>query len=608
MGENYTYKSLNNASKEIRVLCFEPQESKNAILKARIKHISLLDEPVKKYLAISYTWGDASLRRTICIDGVSVSVPVNSETALSNLHDPTAIRDVHEGSDSERRRRALTSDGVCRVWLDAVCINQEDLDERAQQVGLMRDIYSKAAAVLVWLGEDSAGVARPAFESVSELVRIGFNSLVTGRSEDGHGRGEFVTRPEALPETVDRGHIAALFSLPWFERVWTIQEAVLNENTIVVLGKYFIDYGSIQLASMCLAQRHYNDPARGGSIPGVDLAVFRSKFKSANEDNPNYLVELLERMPFFSATEPRDRVYGGLGLVSDDKIHSIIDPSYTRPLAEVYARATVAGIVSSGLLRALTKATNVHRPDPEDDADKDMPSWAIKCHWKWSEELPVRIYSYKDVGDCSTDFSQLPDLMEKSAWRVLPMQGVFYGGIISVSPIITMEDFSTHKKMVEMIQSLYVNTSAALPETEGLDIIVRILWALCEVRYVKLLLGISDEEQFIEWFKDQLGSFAHLLITIWDTDYADFDTEVPHDMLKALEGMLLMGAKGRRFFITHNGILGRGTPETQPGDLVCELKGGEVPFILREEGEFYRLIGDCFADRLQDMFLMVSRI
>ncbi|KAI1769469.1 heterokaryon incompatibility protein-domain-containing protein [Hypoxylon sp. FL1150] len=603
MLENYAYKPLNKASKDIRVLCFEPQETSTTRLKGRIEHISLLKEPVKKYLAISYTWGDATICRTISVDGIDVSVPINSETALRNLHNTAAIRNINQGPDSERQglaSDAVMENGVCRVWLDAVCINQGDLEERAQQVSLMRDIYAKASVVLVWLGEDSAGIAYPAFKSVSELVRVGLNNLLRSRSDDGHGRGEFVTRPEALPETVDRGHIQSLFSLPWFERVWTIQEAILNPKTMVVFGRYFIDYGSIQLASICLAQRHYNDSDRGGSIPGVDLAVFRSKFKSANEDNPNYLVELLERMPFFSATEPRDHVYGALGLISDDTIHSIIDPSYTRPLAEVYARATVAGIVSSGLLRALTKAANVHKRDPDNENDKDMPSWAIKCHWKWSEELPVRIYSYRDVQDCNTDFSYLPGLVEKSGWRVLPMRGVFYGGIISASPVITKEDFGTHRRMVEMIQSLYLETSAALPELENLEIIMRILWALCEARYIKLLLGISDEEQFIEWFQDQFGSFALLLKTIWVTDYADFNMEAPHDMLGALESMLHMGAKGRRFFITHNGILGRGPPTTQAGDLVCELKGGEVPFILREEGEFYRLVGDCFADRLQD--------
>ncbi|KAI4869608.1 heterokaryon incompatibility protein-domain-containing protein [Hypoxylon rubiginosum] len=611
MTSNYTYKPLNEAAKEIRVLCFEPQESEGEILKGRIEHISLLEEPATKYLAVSYTWGDALIRRTISIDGVEISVPVNSEIALRNLHNPTAIQYRLEGSEhAALASDAVMEDGVCRIWLDAVCINQDDLRERAQQVGLMHDVYSKAVAVLVWLGEDPAGIAQPAFESVYELARTGISSLFAAMSNDGNGRGEFVVRREDLPETVDRGHIQALFSLPWFERVWTIQEAVLNEQTVVILGRRSIDYSTVQLACMSLAQRHYNNDAAGGPISGVDLAVYRTKFNRNRAEDPNRLVDLLERMPFFSATEPRDRVYGALGLISDDTTHSIIDPSYTRTLPEVYARATVAGIVCSGLLRALMKAGNVHRPDPEDEMDKEMPSWAIKCHWKWSEELPVRVYSYRDVQECSTDFSQLPDSVEKSGWRVLPLHGVFLGGIISVSRVITMEDFSNHRQMVEMIQSLYLQTSAALPESEseGLGIIIRILWVLCEARYFKLFLGMSDEEEFIEMFMNQLGSFAGLLKIIWDTDYAGFDTEDLHDMLELLDRMLNMGAKGRRFFITHNGILGRGMPTTEPGDLVCELKGGEVPFMLRKEGEFFKLIGDCFADRLDDIFIMGASI
>lgn len=84
------------------------------------------------YTAISYMWGSPEDTKTITINGVPVAVGKNLTAALDRL------------------RSSL----VDKVWIDAICINQDDIDERNAQILRIRDIFSQSLAVTVWLGED----------------------------------------------------------------------------------------------------------------------------------------------------------------------------------------------------------------------------------------------------------------------------------------------------------------------------------------------------------------------------------------------------------------------------------------------------------------------
>ena len=87
------------------------------------------------YLALSYTWGDANQRRNITVNGATISVTANLEAALRSIRDSRVLKA-----------------GV-KLWVDALCINQDDLEERNRQVKRMQSIFSNAQSVFVWLGE-----------------------------------------------------------------------------------------------------------------------------------------------------------------------------------------------------------------------------------------------------------------------------------------------------------------------------------------------------------------------------------------------------------------------------------------------------------------------
>jgi len=87
------------------------------------------------YIAISYMWGSPEDTKTITINGMPVTVGENLAAALD----------------------CLWSSLVDKVWIDAVCINQDDINERNAQVLRIRDIFSQSLAVTIWLGEDEMG-------------------------------------------------------------------------------------------------------------------------------------------------------------------------------------------------------------------------------------------------------------------------------------------------------------------------------------------------------------------------------------------------------------------------------------------------------------------
>jgi hypothetical protein len=143
----YQYHELDANRDEIRLIALQPETPKGPIVVA-LRTESLLDNP--SYEAISYAWGDESVKRPIRIDGVEVSVTANLESAL----------------------RHMRLQGQTRMlWADAICINQSDIAEKNIQFRLMGEIYTSCSKCLVWLGEEDEEDGQTAFDFIEELSR-----------------------------------------------------------------------------------------------------------------------------------------------------------------------------------------------------------------------------------------------------------------------------------------------------------------------------------------------------------------------------------------------------------------------------------------------------
>ncbi|KAK0127303.1 hypothetical protein ONS96_006852 [Cadophora gregata f. sp. sojae] len=123
------YQPLRAEKQEIRVLRINPASTHTDTVECTLDHVSLQNKPV--FDALSYTWGDASVTERILVDGQHFEATKNLVAALR-----------------EFRKAGLSEP----IWIDAVCINQENVEEKLTQVRMMRDIYCAARKTLVWLG------------------------------------------------------------------------------------------------------------------------------------------------------------------------------------------------------------------------------------------------------------------------------------------------------------------------------------------------------------------------------------------------------------------------------------------------------------------------
>ena len=185
----YPYSKLDPIPFEIRLLSLEPGDWSSEI-ECRLSTTAL--ESASSYEALSYTWGDASNTRENFIDGLRCTVTESLELALRHI----------------RRKDAART-----LWVDALCINQEDVDECSQQVGRMMDIFKTSARVLAWTGVASDD-SDEALDILAEFGRVILEIL----KDDGTEPSDFTSyRPAGL---LQRGFDASSKNWPCLWRFW----------------------------------------------------------------------------------------------------------------------------------------------------------------------------------------------------------------------------------------------------------------------------------------------------------------------------------------------------------------------------------------------------
>jgi hypothetical protein len=127
----YRYEPLNTDTREIRLLHLGTSTNTTDPLTGQLTHVSLTEKPF--YNALSYMWGDPSLKDSILINGRPLAITYNQGQALRHI------------------RRYSPPNGQFFIWIDGVCIDQRSIRERNHQVSLMHTIYKGAELVITRL-------------------------------------------------------------------------------------------------------------------------------------------------------------------------------------------------------------------------------------------------------------------------------------------------------------------------------------------------------------------------------------------------------------------------------------------------------------------------
>lgn len=353
----YVYNNIGQ-EEDIRLLILQPGKAGD-LIRCALVPATFGSHP--DYEALSYAWGNNDKTHMIYLLG---SLPIGS-----NLH--SALQHLR----LEDKPRTL--------WVDAVCINQQSVTERNQQVPLMGKVYSAAKKVLVWLGKEIA-TDQEAFRVIGEFE----NGKERLQDRDKTMEDEEKLKKRILDDPGWRA-LAPFFQRPWFKRVWVIQEVALAAVAEVHCGSHSCSWGAIARLNA-----YFNDNGAAALLGGnqfhwvgnIDI-VRRAQIGDLREDEIPLLRSLdglLWQTKIFDATVSHDKIYGLLGLASQADMETV-KVDYNMPCSELFKQVAVHRILRGQLFETLSEAGSSPIRDP------NMPSWAPD--WSTYFNFPISFVS-----------------------------------------------------------------------------------------------------------------------------------------------------------------------------------------------------------------------
>lgn len=320
------------STQHIRILTLAPSEDGDAALQGSLDQ-QRIDDQSQEYEAISYTWGDQGRSHTLRCNDTMIKITPNLASALCCLRSRTTPR---------------------RLWADAICINQDDLNEKGQQIPLMARIFRYATEVRVWLGKGEGGESE-ALDHLASFAR---------RAKPFENRDH---EPEGNQALVDVGRSAKkIFRMPWFGRRWIVQELVLNGNVMFHCGQSKVSWPALNFVFHVLPT--------GIWVDELDIHLRRKLAQFANlwrawcfgdASTIDYgIYSLLNSFADLQCKDAKDRIYAIAGLADDIELHSSpsagsvasVTPNYGTSDKEVFRDLAFKMIKSGKVFSTLVHA------------------------------------------------------------------------------------------------------------------------------------------------------------------------------------------------------------------------------------------------------------
>lgn len=370
----------------IRILELKPSLNEEAPLQGRLQ-IARLGHDDYPYDAISYTWGEPVFSQTLYVE----ATPPNKDLSNGGLY-PIGITPNLSKMLQHMRHPLRTR----RLWVDALCINQQDDVEKSNQIPLMFQIYQQASRVVIWLGDNIEDQRRMRLLSIFARRRVRHDGPVFTMSHD---------YLQASREAIYR-----LTEIPWFSRLWVVQEAVINTDvtmdcgvekmSLVRLFDIVKDMHSLsesqpaRLQSLLVMGNLWNEFARGHAS---DIPPGR-----CDGNRPCPTVDIMDRFEHFGCADPRDRVYA----ISSLQKCMRIAPDYRLSPEQVYLNFT-SSMCDHGQLQWVLREVSIRKCEKQTPG---LPSWVPDLRMK-----PIRLPIFTVFSDNPEEY--LSGSFDVSAWR-----------------------------------------------------------------------------------------------------------------------------------------------------------------------------------------------
>lgn len=556
----YTYAPLPQDRPHIRLLKIVPAKASDDVLVADIGHFPL-NESCPPFVALSYVWGSPNPPWMVCTrDGRYVVCTESLRIALCHLRDR----------------------GELIVWADAVCINQNDNQEKSKQVLLMGEIYKRASRVVVELGmtctNDKHLVCRDFLRALLSMLSLTRRVLEAVRPE----RTGLHPREYAKFGIPDYGHQAwgawrAMRSTPWFTRSWIVQEVTASRNVTILYNGQSFRWDDIYKANGVTAREQVDVKTYNGKMNVQNMG----DLQNTDKGNLPRLIYLLSIFRTLNATDPRDKIYAFRGLASDRNESPL--PDYAKSVEDVFVDFA-SFFVQQGLTGQMLLEAGQNR------TVRRLPSWVPD----WSHNESWQTYNYSK----QSAWLSLSSLQKQSSEE---QHQANTPGVVEANKLRTR--LCTIDE-IEKLSSPVSNTFLFQDSSQRERINKEILDLYNDAQEIATNLDAANSSSVSSPTTVQrallggnAGSFTPLSAfydrskAVGTIEYDDSDGSI-----KAFDESLRERLSNRRFCITKHGRMCLVPSISELGDNICFLENVKSPFTFRvRSGNDLILIGDTFV-------------
>ncbi|KAH7383542.1 heterokaryon incompatibility protein-domain-containing protein [Cadophora sp. MPI-SDFR-AT-0126] len=553
---------------EIRLICLQPGNTDSIV--CDLKRASLLESP--SYEALSYTWelDDPTPDKhlfSITLSGRTFSVAANLYSALTHLR--------------QNEPRIL--------WIDAICINQDDLLERAQQVRIMSKIYSSASRVLIWLGEEEP-TDKLAFDNLRD-----WNERLKSPEVASNLSAHVWKVDLAELDTPAWTGLGSVLSRRWFRRLWVIQEAVMAEKAIVICGSQTVDWEVLEtvLYHFYKNSMHgfFSVNARGesGPVAGTTVTRIRSVKEGITSGNRLSLLQLLLYTTNLDCTDARDILYGLLSLAAADALE--IPVNYSIPVQELFAHINREMIDNDDELRLLSffDAPSLEKPI------LGTP-WAP--NWQFRDNRRTGFFQFPNNFDAMSLDTNRPSFSRDGP--KLKTLGVIFDVPLQIGMVgcaSYLDKDGTQLKFSHDVMTFIESCGAV---AAGPTVLYDPPQTLQEATWRTMICNTAIGGEVVpSSYGYKFNTFKFFMRA---AQYPDLMAIIPDHQREmrcreANEFQLVLDRwiHGRVFCRTKNGYLGMLPVGSRPGDEICGILRAKTPYVIRKKPDgCYQLIGECY--------------
>jgi hypothetical protein len=548
----------------------------------RLETLDLSKSP--RYAALSYTWGSAPYNKgrpkgstyQIVVNGVTRPVQQNLHDALDHLSSKIEDLDIP-------------------LFVDAICINQADMNERASQVRQMREIYENAELVVGWLGVPfEERETRLAIEQMKRFQQV-LQSQNAAESNNVYDVPLAITPEDATLFPVNSNSptytawmgINKILNSKYWLRTWIMQEATGPARTWFYCGSHRFD--KIQLSATVYFGHLYSghEAANLDFVRNIGMggsAARLSGFRQLDGSFPNNrsgttrLIDLCQSFRNTKSTDPRDKVYAPRNLATDLNA-SELSHDYTRTTEQVYTDLAKLYLRKNDNLDILGFV--VH-PAPDsaqmqgESQDVCVPSWVPD----WSNRITVMPLA-KTLNSASTNRPY--DACNGLQGRAPVVNGSKLLVQCSRVDEISRLSFICEQVDAEMLRSWMVDTMGNnYPYTGETYEEAFSTSVVADIRYDPLGKCYSRGGKMI-WSSKKPRTREDLL------------------RLESSDVPLSNVCLGRRLAHTFKGLIGVVPAAAAIGDIITVISHSSVPLVLRHASDsHYKLVGECYIHGIMD--------